>query len=48
MADWSDILPPAELTTFLKKIKLEHLGTKLAVRYDDVDDFASYDRDISM
>ena len=41
---WADVTPPAELTTFLRGIKLEKLDVKLqALGYDDVDDFASYD-----
>ena len=40
--DWSKVLPPQELTAFLRGIKLEHLDVKLAEHgYDDVDDLAA-------
>ena len=35
---WTDALVPAELSAFLRGIKLEHLGVKLVeLGYDDVD-----------
>ena len=38
------MLPPAELTEFLRGIKLEQYDVKLAaLGYDDVDDFANFD-----
>ena len=41
---WGDLLPPAELTEFLRGIKLQHLDVKLAdLGYDDVDDFKNFD-----
>ena len=44
MSGWSEVLAPAELTDFLRGIKLQHLADKLAaLGYDDVDDFSSYD-----
>ena len=44
--DWSEVLPPPELTDFLRVIKLQQFGydVKLAaLGYDDVDDFANFD-----
>ena len=44
MSDWSEVLPPPELTEFLRSIKLQQYDVKLAaLGYDDVDDFANFD-----
>ena len=43
-AAWDDMLPPVELTQFLKEYKLQYLDVKLcALGYDDVDDFQNFD-----
>ena len=43
---WSEVLPPKDLTDFLRSIKLEHLDTTLArLGFDDVEDFKSWDTD---
>ena len=42
--DWSEVLPPPELSDFLRGIKLQQYDVKLAaLGYDDVDDFANFD-----
>ena len=42
--DWSAVVPPPELTDFLRGIKLQQYdGVLAALGYDDVDDFANFD-----
>ena len=42
--DWSEVVPPPELSDFLRGIKLQQYDVKLAaLGYDDVDDFANFD-----
>ena len=42
--EWSEVLPPSELTEFLRGIKLQQYDVKLAaLGYEDVDDFANFD-----
>ena len=41
MSDWEDVLPPPELTAFLRGFKLQQYDVNglAALGYDDVDDF---------